>query len=108
MEKVLEQILAELKELRQGQDELRREQIAQGQRLERLEKGQAALEKGQAVLEKGQATLEKGQAALEERLIRLENGQKKIRKELCYIWDDIKKLDNRLTNQEEKLQTLSK
>ncbi len=44
-------------------------------------------------LKQGQVKLEQGQAELK-------HGQKEIRQELKYVWDDIKKLDQRLTEQE--------
>ncbi|MEW6173066.1 MAG: hypothetical protein AB1510_08385 [Bacillota bacterium] len=63
MEKVLEQILEELKSLREGQE-------AQGQRLERLEKGQEALQKGQDELRQGQQDLQNQVTKME---VRIEN-----------------------------------
>ena len=47
------------------------------------------------ILTEGQAKLEAGQA-------KLEAGQKAIRNELKYVWEDIKKIDNRLSAQEEE------
>jgi len=38
----------------------------------------------------------------------LKQGQQDIRKELRYIWDDIKKLDERLTGQEEEVVILKR
>ncbi len=78
MEKVLQQILAELKELRQGQEALRADVTG-------LQEGQARLEKG---------------------LKRLENGQAAIRKEIKAVWQDIKKLDDRLEKQEKTTRAL--
>ena len=61
----------------------------------------------QLVLEKLEI-LTRGQKRLEDRVANLEAGQKKlekvqkqIRKELRFVWDDIKKLDNRIAKLEE-------
>jgi len=56
---------------------------------------------GQKSLEKGQESLVKGQAALEK-------GQIEIKNELKFIWDDIKKIDNRLSAQEEEVVILKR
>jgi uncharacterized phage infection (PIP) family protein YhgE len=81
MEDILKQILEKLESLEQGQQEIRADI--------------ADLKAGQAKLEAGQAKLEAGQR-------KLEQGQREIRKELKFIWEDIKKIDNRLTIQEQE------
>ena len=79
MEKVLQQILEELKSLREGQEaqgqrleRVEKNQEAQGRRLERLEKGQEALQKGQEALQKGQDELRQGQQDLQNQVTKLE------------------------------------
>ena len=66
------------------------------QELKTLKEGQQKLEEGQQKLEEGQQKLEEGQQKLEE-------GQKEIRKELNFVWEDIKRIDNRLEKQEVKI-----
>ncbi|MDN5313553.1 MAG: hypothetical protein PWQ68_2527 [Thermoanaerobacteraceae bacterium] len=51
-------------------------------------------------IENSVTELKEGQKRLEERQANLEEGQKEIRKEIKFIWDDIRKLDNRLFAQE--------
>lgn len=48
-------------------------------------------------------TLKEGQQKLEEGQQKLEEGQKEIRKELNFVWEDIKRIDNRLEKQEVKI-----
>ncbi|MBE0466174.1 MAG: hypothetical protein IBX71_02985 [Candidatus Desulforudis sp.] len=79
IEKTLQQILDELKSQR---EELK----SQGQRLERVGKGQEELRQGQR---------------------RLEKGQEEMRTELRFIWDDIRKIDKRLSVQEETTRVLA-
>lgn len=38
----------------------------------------------------------------------LEQGQKEIKNELKYMWDDIKKIDSRLSSQEEEVVILKR
>jgi len=64
-------------------------------KLESLEQGQQEIRADVADLKAGQAKLEAGQK-------KLEQGQREIRKELKFIWEDIKKIDNRLTIQEQE------
>jgi len=45
--------------------------------------------------------LEEGQSQLEAGQNELKQGQQEIRRELQYAWDDIKRFDKRLSNQEE-------
>ena len=87
MEEILKQILSELNSLKEGQT--------------KIEQGQEQLVQGQKQLEQGQKRLEQGQK-------RLEQGQEDIRSELRYIWDDIKKIDARLTKQEEETNFLKR
>ena len=54
-------------------------------------------------LKEGQQKLEEGQQKLEEGQQKLEEGQKEIRKELNFVWEDIKRIDNRLEKQEVKI-----
>ncbi|RPF49616.1 hypothetical protein EDD75_0435 [Thermodesulfitimonas autotrophica] len=68
MEKVLQQILEELKSLRAGQEALQKGQEAQGRRLERLEKGQETLRAEIAELRLGQEDLQNQITRLEVRL----------------------------------------
>jgi len=65
VEKVLQQILGKLNELSQGQEALQKGQEAQGQRLERLEKGQNEL---RSSLHQVQENLQSQIAKLEIRL----------------------------------------
>ena len=53
------------------------------------------------ILTRGQKRLEDRVANLEAGQKKLEKGQKQIRKELRFVWDDIKKLDNRIAKLEE-------
>ncbi|MCM8710494.1 hypothetical protein M2651_05575 [Clostridium sp. SYSU_GA19001] len=87
MEQILKQILEKLNSMETD--------------IKELKAGQAKLEKGQAKLEAGQAKLEAGQA-------KLEKGQQEIKAELKFMWDDIKKLDNRLSAQENEVFTLKR
>lgn len=59
-------------------------------------------------LKEGQSRLELGQEQLGQGQKRLEKGQDDIRSELHYIWDDIKKIDARLTKQEEETYVLKR
>jgi DNA repair ATPase RecN len=95
VEKVLQQILEELKSLREGQE-------AQGQRLERVESGLQTLEQGQQELRSSVNNLQEAQIRLEKGQKRLEKGQKDIIKQLDAVWKDIKKLDDRLELQEKR------
>ncbi|MDN5303081.1 MAG: hypothetical protein PWQ60_2595 [Thermoanaerobacteraceae bacterium] len=70
------------------------------EKVDGIENSVTELKEGQKRLEERQAKLEEGQKRLEERQVKLEEGQKEIRKELKFIWDDIKKIDNRLIAQE--------
>ncbi|MDK2920150.1 MAG: hypothetical protein PWQ37_2883 [Candidatus Petromonas sp.] len=59
-------------------------------------------------LKQGQAKLEQGQARLEANQAKLEAGQQDIRRELNYIWSDIKRLDTRLSQQEQETYVLKR
>lgn len=80
MEQMLKQILDELKGIKENQ-------IQTNQRLDKLEKGQTTLEIGQT---------------------KLEQGQQEIKRELRYMWDDIKRLDSRLAKQEKETALLTR
>jgi predicted nuclease with TOPRIM domain len=54
------------------------------------------------ILTDGQHRLESRLTSVEDRIISLEKGQQEIKSELKYIWEDIKKIDARLTKQEEE------
>ena len=45
--------------------------------------------------------------SLKDGQIKLEDGQREIRKELNYVWDDIKRIDSRLEKQETKIIKIS-
>lgn len=75
--------------------------------LKGLKKDVGGLEKGQQNLEEGQRNLEKRQGNLEDGQKRLEKGQREIKRELSFIWDDIKKIDNRLEEQEIEIKKVS-
>ena len=45
--------------------------------------------------------------SLKDGQIKLEDGQREIRKELNYVWDDIKRIDSRLEKQETKIRKIS-
>lgn len=49
------------------------------------------------------SNLEEGQTSLEQNFVKLEEGQEEIKKELKYIWDDIKRIDQRLSQQENEI-----
>ncbi|SHJ99584.1 hypothetical protein [Paramaledivibacter caminithermalis] len=66
------------------------------------------LKTGQSKLEKGMTNLEKGQAKLEKSVANLEKGQQEIKKEISFMWEDIKRLDNRLTKQEQQTYLLKR
>jgi exonuclease VII small subunit len=82
------------------------------QQLQTLTEGQKNLEAGQKRLENRidnledcQKNLEVGQKRLEDRIINLEKGQKKlekgqqdIKRQLKFIWEDIARLDNRISS----------
>jgi len=76
-------------------------------RLGNLEEGQIKLEGRLNNLEEGQIKLEGRLNNLEEGQRKLEKGQEDIKRELRYIWDDIKRIDNRLEKQEIKLKKVS-
>lgn len=80
MEKVLNQILDELKTL--------------NQRFGGLDEGQKELQKDVQALKSGQGKLQKDVTG--------------TRNELGYVWDDIKKIDARLSTQEEELVILKR
>jgi len=69
-------------------------------RIDTLEGRLGNLEEGQIKLEGRLNNLEEGQR-------KLEKGQEDIKRELRYIWDDIKRIDNRLEKQEIKLKKVS-
>lgn len=68
-----------------------------------LKEGQNNLEVGQQQLVERVGELEKRQENLEIGLRDLGKGQREIKKELGFVWDDIKKIDNRLEEQEIKI-----
>ncbi|MDF2925603.1 MAG: hypothetical protein K0R57_4517 [Paenibacillaceae bacterium] len=71
MEELLQRILTEVQDIKQGQQEM-------NERLTRLESGQVRLESRQAQLEEGQVRLESRQAQLEEGQVRLESRQAQL------------------------------
>ena len=88
MEKVLQQILEELKSLREGQE-------TQGQRLERVENRLQALEQGQESLGRQVNALQQGQKALRQ-------GQEALRSELQQAREN---LQNQIARLEVRLET---
>lgn len=60
------------------------------------------------ILTDGQHRLESRLTSVEDRIISLEKGQQEIKSELKYIWEDIKKIDARLTKQEEETALLKR
>ncbi len=124
MEELLKQILNELHTLNnrvggleQGQEKLNsRFDSLEGrmgtleERMDTLEGRMGTLEGRMGTLEGRMDTLEQGQVQIISRLNVLEKDVDKIKKitrnikqELRYVWEDIKKLDKRLTTQEGKL-----
>ena len=73
-----------------------------------LREGQRSLEEGQSKLEEGQTRLELRQGKLESRQNSMEKDIKEIKNVQKFMWEDIKKLDNRLGKQEEKVRRLCK
>ena len=51
--------------------------------------------------------LEGDVGSLKDGQIKLEDGQREIRKELNYVWDDIKRIESRLEKQETKIRKIS-
>ena len=45
--------------------------------------------------------------SLKDGQIKLEDGQREIRKEINYVWDDIKRIESRLEKQETKIRKIS-
>ena len=70
------------------------------EKLEKLEGDVGGLKDSQRKLEDGQRKLEDGQR-------KLEDGQREIRKELNYVWDDIKRIESRLEKQEIKIRKIA-
>lgn len=89
MEKVLQQILEELKSLREGQE-------TQGQRLERVESRLQALEQGQENLERQVNALQQGQETLQQGQETLRQGQEALRSELQQTRENLQKQITRL------------
>ena len=87
MEQILAQILSELQALREGQSR-------QGEDLASLKKDVASLKKDVASLKKDVASLKKDVS--------------EIKVELRFVWEDVKKLDKRLTAQGEELVILKR
>lgn len=80
------------------------------QQLQVLTYGQKELQKDVQFLQKDVLILKDGQEKLRKDVEILKSGQEKlqkdvtgIKKELGYVWDDIKKIDVRLSGQEEEL-----
>ncbi|MBO8129670.1 MAG: hydrolase [Peptococcaceae bacterium] len=105
-EKVLEQILEKLKKLDQI-DELRQDvkRLYEGQNL--LQQEVKQLREGQNTLEKGQHKLEQGQDTLQQEVKQLREGQEEILTNIKYLWEDIKRIDDRFSGQERKIRVLS-
>ena len=87
MEQVLTQILSELQALREGQSR-------QGEDLTSLKQDVGTLKQDVGTLKQDVGTLKQDVS--------------EIKVELCFVWEDIKKLDNRLTAQGEELVILKR
>lgn len=94
MEKILQQILQELRDLRQGQGAQGQELKAQGQRLDQIE---AELQE-----------VKKDTAEISTELQEVKKDTREIKKELRYVWEDIKKIDNRLSTQEKTVENIKR
>lgn len=57
-------------------------------------------------LKEGQISLEKGMTKLEARQANVEKGQESILTQLRYVWEDIKRIDDRLAGHEQELALL--
>lgn len=86
---ILQQILNELKDLKQGQQQTNQRLDNLEQRQINLEKGQISLERGQNNLEQGQHNLERGQKDLERGQKDLEQGQQQINQRLDNLEQDV-------------------
>lgn len=85
MEEILREILDRLTGLEKGQDELRKEQLNQGFRLQRVEKEIISVKKEVQAVKKD---------------------TEDIKNELKYVWDDIKRISNRLESHEQELEMI--
>jgi len=71
--------------------------------LEALSADIAGLKEGQSSMQADIAGLKKGQSSMQSDIASLKTGQEEIKTELRAVWDDIKRLDKRLTAQDEEL-----
>ncbi|TEB06161.1 hypothetical protein Psch_03205 [Pelotomaculum schinkii] len=78
------------------------------EQLKALTDGQKGLEQSVKSLEQGQKGLDQSVKSLEQGQKALEQGQAEIKNELKYIWADIKKIDSRLSTQEEEVVILKR
>ena len=97
MEKVLQQILEELKSLREGQE-------TQGQRLERVENRLQALEQGQESLGRQVNALQQGQESLGRQVNALQQGQKALRQGQEALRSELQQARENLQNQIARLE----
>ncbi|WP_053956024.1 hypothetical protein [Inediibacterium massiliense] len=84
MEKILQQILHELAELKQNQ-------IQTNNRLDNMESDIKDLKQGQAKLEQGQAKLEQGQQEIKDYLIQLDTKNADRHREINHKIDNLSK-----------------
>ena len=94
MEQVLTQILSELQALREGQSR-------QGEDLTSLKQDVGTLKQDVGTLKQDVGTLKQDVGTLKQDV-------SEIKVELRFVWEDIKKLDNRLTAQGEELVILKR
>jgi exonuclease VII small subunit len=111
----LKMLTQSVKELEQGQNTLVQSVSAleEGQKsleqsVSSLEEGQKNLEQNVKLLEYGQKELAQSIEKLDEGVGRLEQGQRDIRNEFKYAWQDIRKIDSRLSTQEEEVVILKR
>lgn len=107
MEKVLQQILAELKEMRQGQDALCADVTGLQEGQARLEKGQDAQGQELKALRADMGVLHQGQDNLGRRLDRLEiHIENKVIDRIKALFDDREIVKEALARIEKKLEVL--
>ncbi|MCR4435297.1 MAG: hypothetical protein QHH06_08155 [Clostridiales bacterium] len=110
MEEILKQILTELKDLKQGQQNLEKGQQGMESRLQNLEKGQQSMESRLQNLEEGQHNLEMGQLSLSDKLqsfeIQVNNRFNQVDKKLDILSDAVADLMEFKTDTEQKLKKI--
>ena len=101
-------VLEQLKMLTQSVKELEQGQNTLVQSVSAVEEGQKSLVQNVKLLEYGQKELAQSIEKLDEGVGRLEQGQRDIRNEFKYAWQDIRKIDSRLSTQEEEVVILKR